>query len=400
MKNILVIIESLKAWWWAEKIASSLWTELNKKWYNVHFLTFYDFPKEELYSFKGKYFSLKQKKITEKDWFFKKIKTLLLDRSKEIAKYCKKNNIDTCVSFMEAANFVNILSKNFWNKSKIIISVHQDPNIYWKLYKFLIKKLYNKADITVSITKVMEKTLENNFNLRNLKTIYNLHNINLLLEKQNEIIEEEYHSIFNWNWFIFSTIWRLTEPKWQWYLIRSFKRVIEKYPDSKLIIIWEWELRNKLEKLIKDLKLENNIFLLWLQNNPIKFIKKSDCFVFSSLWEWFWIVLIEALTCNIPIISTDCQTWPREILAPELDINKKINYPYYWKYWILIKTPKKEFIWDDLEKKELTKEEKILANSMIEIIENKNLEKKYSNWLERAFDFDNEKIIREWDKII
>ena len=400
MKNILIIIESLKAWWWAEKIASSLWTELNKKWYNIHFLTFYDFQKKDLYPFEWKYFSLKQKKITQKDWVLKKIKVLLYDRAKAISQYCKENKIDTCISFMEAANFANILSKYFWNKAKIIISVHQNPNIYWKLYKFLIKKLYNKANITISITKLMKETLKNNFNLKNVKTIYNFLDINSILKKQNEIIEETYNYIFDWDWFIFSTIWRLTEPKWQRYLIRSFKKVTEKYPNSKLIIIWEWELRSNLEKLIKDLKLENNVFLLWLQKNPIKFVKKSNCFVFSSLWEWFWIVLIEALTCNIPIISTDCQTWPREILAPELDINKKISYPYYWKYWILVKTPKKEFIWDNLDKKDLIEEEKILANTMLDIIENKNLQKKYSNWLERAFYFDKENIIKEWEKII
>ena len=39
------------------------------------------------------------------------------------------------------------------------------------------------------------------------------------------------------------------------------------------------------------------------------------------------MTLIEALTMNLPIISTDCKTGPREILCPEIDLQKEIQYP-------------------------------------------------------------------------
>jgi glycosyltransferase involved in cell wall biosynthesis len=60
-----------------------------------------------------------------------------------------------------------------------------------------------------------------------------------------------------------------------------------------------------------------------------------DYFLFPSLFEWFWIVLIEAMSHWIPAISFDCNYWPREILAPELNIRNTIEYPYISKYWIL-----------------------------------------------------------------
>ncbi len=398
MKNILIIISTLQKWWWAEKIASSLWSYLSKKWYNVSFLTFYNV--ENKYSFKWKYNSLNQKVISPKDSIFKKIYILIFKRINYINKIVSKEKIDTCIWFMEEANFPLVLSKYFWNKSKIIVSIRSNPLTRSQLYKKAISFLYSKANKVVSVTKVMNNILYDNFSITNATTIYNLHDIKLLLKKQEKELEEKYNYIFEWKWFIFSTVWRLNEAKWQWNLIRSFKKVVDKYPDSKLIIIWEWELRNKLEELIKKLKLENNVFLLWLQNNPLQFIKKTNCFVFSSLWEWLPNTLIEALTTNIPIISTDCQTWPREILDPDLNINQIIKYPHYWKYWILIKTPKKEFVWSSLEETLLNNEENILATTMIKTIEEKEIQKKYSFWLERANSFDNEKIIWKWEEII
>ncbi len=125
--------------------------------------------------------------------------------------------------------------------------------------------------------------------------------------------------------------------------------------------------------------MENNVFLLGAQSNPFKFLKYSHCFVLSSLWEGLPNVLIEALSMNLPIMSTDCETGPREILCSELDINEEIIYPYYGRYGILTKPFSEEFIWNDINEESLTKEENLLANLMIKIIENKNLRKKYSN---------------------
>ena len=183
-------------------------------------------------------------------------------------------------------------------------------------------------------------------------------------------------------------------------LIRAFKKVVEKYPNSKLIILGKGELKKDLENLIKKLKLENNVYLLGFHKNPFKFLKNSHCFVFSSLWESFGQVLVEALTFNLPIISTDCETGPREILAPELDLEEKINYPYFGKYGILIEPFPRKFIFKDLKEKPLIKQEKQLSDLMIKIIQDNSLRKKYSNGLKRAKDFDIDKIIKKWEKVI
>jgi glycosyltransferase involved in cell wall biosynthesis len=137
-----------------------------------------------------------------------------------------------------------------------------------------------------------------------------------------------------------------------------------------------------------------------MQKNPFKFLKHSNCFVFPSLWESFGNVLIESLSLNLSIISTDCKSGPREILCPELNIDNKIDYPYFGKYGILTKPFPRMFIWNDLDEKPLIKEEKMLVDLMIKMIEDENLKTKYTNGLDRAKDFDIEKIIKEWENHI
>jgi glycosyltransferase involved in cell wall biosynthesis len=172
MKNILFIISSLQSGWWAEKVCSSIWTKLQEKWYNTHFLTFYDYQKEKLYPFKWNYFSLNEK--FSNNFLIKLLK--LFKRAYQIKKYCKKNKIDTTISFMEEANFSNIWSKIlFLNKSKINISIRQSVNAWWKLYQFLIKRLYNFSDWIITIVKEEKENLIKNYWIKKekIKVIYN-----------------------------------------------------------------------------------------------------------------------------------------------------------------------------------------------------------------------------------
>jgi len=402
MKKILILIEKLMSGGGAEKIASILGTHLNKKGYKVYYLTFYDF--EPKYYFEGEYYSLNEKVNNS---IFSKFKKLFV-RAKKISEFCKQKDIDVVISFMETANFPAILSKIlFNNKSKIITTIHTNPEIYFLKknipYVFFIKILYPFSDLIITVSKEAKNTLISKYNFskidQKIKVLYNGYNISEYIEKSKEPLENKYKKLFK-NSFVFINIGRLMEPKGQWFLIRSFKKVIEKYSNAKLIILGEGKLREKLQELINKLNLQNNVYLLGRQKNPYKFLRHSDCFVFSSLWEGFPNVLVEALSLNLPIISTDCKTGSREILCPELDIGNEVKYPYYGKYGILTKSFLKKFIWESLDKKPLIKEEKIFADLMIKIIEDEKLRKKYFNGLERARDFDIEKIIKEWDILI
>lgn len=90
-----------------------------------------------------------------------------------------------------------------------------------------------------------------------------------------------------------------------------------------------------IQKLTKNLQLKDDVLFLGFKNNPFKYIAKADLFVLSSLWEGFPNVLIEAMVCGLPIISTGCRSGPREILAPTYR-NKVKNDYYKAEYGVII----------------------------------------------------------------
>ena len=387
----------------AEKVAITLFNELSKS--DKYKIFFFTLEKDKFYDLNRK---IKYKNLSNLNLKTNKLLKILLVPFLFL-KYLiktKKTNPDVLVSFLEISNFINILTAKILKKP-VIISERINPKLmfdnstlYGKVHNFLIKFLYPKADKIIIVSKEIEEILIKHYNIpkEKIKTIYNPHYINKYQQLSNES-EEKYKNIFKES-FVFINIGRLTEQKGQWFLIRAFRKVVDKYPKAKLIILGDGELKNKLQNLINKLNLQNNVYLLGLQKNPFKFLKHSDCFVLSSLWEGLPNTLIEALSLNLPVISTDCKTGPREILCPELDINDKISYPYYGKYGILTKPLPREMIFKSLDEKPLIEEEKMLADLMIKMIEDEKLREKYSNGVERARDFDVEKIIKEWEKII
>lgn len=374
-KNILIVIPSLTFWWWAEKVAVDLWNDFYNDWYNINYLTFH--KDKKTYEYKWKHIKLNQSKNN-----FLKILYIPIN-SYKVYKYCKKNNIDVIISHYERANIISIITKIFLKDTKQVSVVHNYKYSLSSINKILIKLFYKYSDKIVCVSKTIEKMLYDNFKLKNLTTIYNSFDFDSINKLSIKNIEKKDEKYFNNNDFVFLNIWRLEEQKWQEFLIKSFYELYKKNKNIKLIILWEWSLREELQNLINKLWLENNIFLLWRRENVYSYIKKSNAFVFSSLWEWFWLVLVEALSQWKPIISTDCKAWPREILAPELDLNKNIQYPYVWKYWVMTDTFE-----DD---KSIENYSKVMGSII-------NWEYKFEKWWIKRFD--KNITMKEWEKLI
>jgi glycosyltransferase involved in cell wall biosynthesis len=107
---------------------------------------------------------------------------------------------------------------------------------------------------------------------------------------------------------------RLTRQKDFGTLIRAFAEVHAKRA-CRLIILGEGDRRASLARLAEELKVSEFVSLPGFTANPYAYMARAQLFVLSSLWEGSPNVLTEALALGVPVVSTDCPSGPREILA-------------------------------------------------------------------------------------
>jgi glycosyltransferase involved in cell wall biosynthesis len=105
--------------------------------------------------------------------------------------------------------------------------------------------------------------------------------------------------------FTFATVGRLFETKGFVDLITAFNKLYQTHSKIQLAIYGEGPFRNKLTKLIADLKLQNNITLHGNVKNAWQQLYNANCFVFPSWYEGFSGALVEAMMTGIPIIASN-----------------------------------------------------------------------------------------------
>jgi glycosyltransferase involved in cell wall biosynthesis len=97
-------------------------------------------------------------------------------------------------------------------------------------------------------------------------------------------------------------------------LIRSFALLRRRRP-CRLLLLGEGGWRGRLAALAHDLGVSGDLDMPGFQENLSAFLARADLFVLSSAWEGSPNVLTEAMALGTPVVSTDCPSGPREILA-------------------------------------------------------------------------------------
>jgi glycosyltransferase involved in cell wall biosynthesis len=131
---------------------------------------------------------------------------------------------------------------------------------------------------------------------------------------------------------VISTSGRLEKEKNLSFLLNSFSTA-RKQEKLKLIVIGDGSEKEHLRELAHELGVGGDVLFLGHQSNPFKFIKKSDIFVHTCLFEGFANSIIEAMACGVPVIAVDCPYGPRDIithgengfLIPMADSAKMVN---------------------------------------------------------------------------
>lgn len=275
-------------------------------------------------------------------------------RAKKLKIIKQQHKVDISISHLEGADYVNILSHH---NEKTIIWVHgsksHDRNISgvvgWIRKQILIPFLYKRADKIVAVSHGILEELISEFFIPAAKitSIFNGLDIAAILNQADESAPEEHMELFR-NYFVIITHCRLAAQKNIPALIKIIAAMKDKN-EVKWVILGDGELRSELLDLCDSYGVakyaiwndqpwtfDRQVYFLGYNKNPFPYLKASNLYVLTSDWEGLPLALAEALVCNLPIISSDCNTGPREILAPGMNNNDSITYPYEAQYGILM----------------------------------------------------------------
>ena len=247
----------------------------------------------------------------------------LISSLPSLINYLQKNRPQALISALEDPNTIAVIAKRLAGVStSVILTVHnhlsrackQSKNLKGKLIPLFVRLFYPWADGIVAVSQgVAEDAAKmSHLSLDKVKVIYNPIFTNDLIEKFTQPV--------NHPWFlqdqtpVILGVGRFTKQKDFPTLIRAFA-IVQKQYSARLMILGQGEDFASLEALVIELGLEENVCFHGFVPNPYSYMKQASLLVLSSIFEGFGNVLVEAVLAGTPVVSTNCESGPSEILA-------------------------------------------------------------------------------------
>lgn len=248
--------------------------------------------------------------------------------SYKVSKYCKKHGITHSVAFLNRPCYINALMRSCWGyKGRVVMCerTHQSTMLKTRsaltrtITKFLIRNSYNRADLVLANSYAMKTDLQDNLDIKApIDVIYNPVDLQDLQSKMLQPLK----ITFSTDTFYFAVVGNFRKEK-------NFPLVFEalaliKDLKCKIVLVGDGPLKDVFLKQVSEFGIKDRVLFCGRDNNPFKYIHKCDSFILSSDVEGFPNVLLEAIACGKPVISTDCRSGPREMLAPDTDTTRQL----------------------------------------------------------------------------
>ncbi len=120
------------------------------------------------------------------------------------------------------------------------------------------------------------------------------------------------------NVYVFGHVGRLHEAKNHKFLIKVFVGLKKKYENSALVLVGDGPLRGDIESTIKELNMEDSIYLLGDRSDVPRILSAFDSFLFPSRWEGLPVSVVEALAAGLPCYVSDS-------ITHDIDISDRVK---------------------------------------------------------------------------
>lgn len=186
----------------------------------------------------------------------------------------------------------------------------------------ILKEAYSRtSNVCVVSPSLIEPTSEISGRKDNIHVVHNLNDYDSIAKRADEeltindntvVYNNDINKVLEKDGFKFITIGRFSSEKGHKRLIEAFSEFCRDYPDSQLIIIGGYGVEyERTSKLVDSIDYGDNITLINNISNPMPILKQCDLFILSSFYEGWPMVIMEADTLDVPIISTDIQSTRR-----------------------------------------------------------------------------------------
>lgn len=233
----------------------------------------------------------------------------------------RKHRPAAVVSFLSAPA-VLMAARLFHPRCKVILSLQTSPAQWLENERGAVRNLvrmiqgyvFRHADYLMPISEGIARELRELYGLAGsaMTVIHNSVDIDMITRESagdcpHELLREE-------GTFRIITAGRLVRQKSQEVLIEAVARLATLGKKVDLFILGQGPDLAFLEETAGRLGIRQRVHFLGFQKNPWRFFRNADLFVLPSKYEGFANVIIEAMACGLPVVSTDAPHGPREIL--------------------------------------------------------------------------------------
>lgn len=254
----------------------------------------------------------------ETKWITKKIDELY---KRELIRFYGYSKIDRAIQFFGYEKRIIGLFQRFDVPKAIFVhsDMYQEMKNKGNQHGATLRNAYNRYDRVISVTKDIEESiLKIGNNKDNIVLVNNAHDYNHIINKSNEEIEFDEQTKSNVSVSVlekilkrkdiikFINIGRFSEEKGHKRLINAFNEFYKKHKNAYLFIIGGYgKTWGEVNSYIQQLDCKYNVILIRYMRNPFPILKQCDLFILSSFYEALGLVILEAQTCGIPVISVD-----------------------------------------------------------------------------------------------